>query len=121
MFLARSFLVRDEIGARQFGRGAAGGAAGQRGGGDTGNQRGARGTQRGEDRHYTSPFDRPGEAAAGQRPAATAIAAGSALPGKGEDTVRIRVGSRPVRRTLFRCVPSSLPPAQLTHHSPSPD
>src|SRR3546814_16377242 len=74
MFLARSFLVRDEIGARQFGRGAAGGAAGQRGGGDTGNQRGARGTKRGEDRHYTSPFDRPGEAAAGQRPAATAMA-----------------------------------------------
>src|SRR3546814_15006334 len=84
-----SLRGRDESGGRTFGRGAAGGAAGQRGGGDTGNQRGARGTKRGEDRHYTSPFDRPGEAAAGQRPAATAIASGSAIAGKGEDTVSI--------------------------------
>src|SRR3546814_21188011 len=98
MFLARSFLVRDEIGARQFGRGAAGGAAGQRGGDDTGNQRGARGTKRGEDRHYTSPFDRPGEADAGQRPAATAIAYGSANAGPGDKNACHGLGSPQVGR-----------------------
>src|SRR3546814_20977630 len=79
------------------------------------NQRGARGTKRGEDRHYTSPFDRPGEAAAGQRPAATAIASGSAIAGKGADTVSIGLGSRPVRRTLFRCGTASPPPATVNH------
>src|SRR3546814_11788572 len=102
MFLARSFLVSDEIGARQFGRGAAGGAAGQRGGGDTGNQRGARGTKRGEDRHYTSPFARPGGAAAGQRPAATALPSCAANAGKGEDTGRFGLGSRQVCRHLLK-------------------
>src|SRR3546814_1509243 len=68
--------------------------------------------------HYTSPFDRPGEAAAGQRPAATAIASGSAIAGKGEDTVSIGLGSRPVRRTLFRCGTASPPPAKVNHRSP---
>src|SRR3546814_8603357 len=34
--------------------------------------------------------------------AATAIASGSASVEKGEDTVSVRVGSRPARRTLFR-------------------
>src|SRR3546814_20827545 len=48
--------------------------------------------------------------------AATAIASGSAIVEKGEDTVSVRVGSRPARRTLFRYGPalpaSDEPPAR---------
>src|SRR3546814_4880560 len=50
--------------------------------------------------------------------AATAIASGSAIVEKGEDTVSVRVGSRPARRTLFRY--GTALPASDAHLAPRP-
>src|SRR3546814_6035296 len=67
IFLARSFLVRDEIGAGKLRRIAdTARAARQGGGGDARDQRGARGAKRGEGRHVQITFRRSEERLVGK-------------------------------------------------------